>query len=118
MRALYKKETLQDPEKEGQTYTNHTLLRETEFCCDKFKEYCKKFAGWSYDLGKFSIVDQITYERHSVSTIDFCPFCGEKIEYEDKDSPKKKRKQKKFWKFLILESRLAGSYSLYDFTLS
>ncbi len=95
MRALYKKETLQDPEKEGQTYTNHTLLRETEFCCDKFKEYCKKFTGWSYDLGKFSIVDQITYERHSVSTIDFCPFCGEKIEYEDKDSPKKKRKQKK-----------------------
>ncbi len=33
MRALYKKETLQDPEKEGHTYTNHTLLRETEFCC-------------------------------------------------------------------------------------
>ena len=95
MKALYKKETLQDPEKEGETYTNHSLSRETEFCCDKFKEYCKKFTGWSYEHGKFSIVDQITYEGHSISTIDFCPFCGEKIEYEDKDLPKKTRKRKK-----------------------
>lgn len=91
MRAVYKKETLEDPEKEGKTYTNHTLLRETQFCCDRFKEYCKKFTGWSYEVGKFSIVDQITYDGHSVSSIDFCPFCGEKIEYEDKDSPKKKK---------------------------
>jgi hypothetical protein len=95
MRALYKKETLKDPEKEGKTYTNHTLLGKTEFCCDKFKEYCKKFTGWSYDHGKFSIVDQITYDGHSVSAIDFCPFCGEKIEYDDTDSPKKTRKHKK-----------------------
>ena len=92
MRAIYKKETLQDPEREGATYTNHTLLRETEFCCDKFKEYCKKFPGWSHEQGKFSIVKEITYEGHLVIPIDFCPFCGQKIEYEDKDVPKKNRK--------------------------
>ena len=95
MKAVYKIETLQEPEKEGETYTNYTLLRETEFCCEKFKAYCKKFTGWSYDHGKFSIVDQITYESHSVSTIDFCPFCGEKIEYEDIDKPKKTKRRKK-----------------------
>ena len=95
MKAVYKIETLPEPEKEGETYTNYTLLRETEFCCEKFKAYCKKFTGWSYDHGKFSIVDQITYESHSVSTIDFCPFCGEKIEYEDIDKPKKTKRRKK-----------------------
>ncbi|MCH7559901.1 MAG: hypothetical protein IIC67_00790 [Thaumarchaeota archaeon] len=95
MKAVYKIETLPEPEKEGETYTNYTLLRGTEFCCEKFKVYCKKFTGWSYDHGKFSIVDQITYEDHSVSTIDFCPFCGEKIEYEDIDKPKKTKRRKK-----------------------
>jgi len=94
MRAVFRKETLQDPEKKGQTYTNYTLLRNTEFCCELFKEYCKKFTGWSYEKGRFAIVDQITYEGHSVSVINFCPFCGQKIEYEDVDKPKKSRKQK------------------------
>lgn len=94
MRVLYKKETLQDPQKEGQMYTSYTLVSKTEFCCDRFKEYCKKFTGWSYDYGKFSIVNEITYDGHSVTTIDFCPFCGKKIEYEDKDLPKKVRNKK------------------------
>lgn len=94
MRALYEKETLQDPEKEGAIYTNYSLLNQTEFCCEEFKDHCKKFTAWSYDHGKFSIVNQITYEKHSVILINFCPFCGEKIEYEDIDSPKKLRKKK------------------------
>lgn len=89
MRAIYKKETLQDPEKKGETYTNHVLLRETKFCCEKFQEHCKKFTAWSYVHGKFSIVDQISYEKHSVVIINFCPFCGESIEYEDIDYLKK-----------------------------
>ena len=89
MKAIYKKETLQDPEKKGGTYTNYLLLRDTKFCCEKFQEHCKKFNAWSYDHGKFSIVDQISYENHSVITIEYCPFCGEKIEYGDKNSPKK-----------------------------
>ncbi len=95
MKATYKKETLPDPAYEGETYDNYTLKRNVEFCCDAFKNYCKKFTGWSYDYGKFGIVDQITYEGHSVPLIDFCPFCGENIEYEDIDKPKKTRKKKK-----------------------
>lgn len=98
MKASYKKETLPDPSSEGKTYDNFTLQRNVEFCCDAFKNYCKKFTGWSYDHGKFGIVDQITYEGHSTSLIDFCPFCGEKIEYDDVNNPKKVRKRKK--KFL------------------
>lgn len=42
---------------------------------------------------KFSIVDQITYEGHSVQSIDFCPFCGEKIDYEDENKPQKVKKK-------------------------
>lgn len=95
MKAVYKKESIPVPEKEGETYTNYSLLRETEFCCKRFKKYCKKFPGWSYDQGRFAIVDQITYEGHSVSTIDFCPFCGQKIEYEDIEKPKKTKRRKK-----------------------
>ncbi len=95
MKAAYKKETLSDPTIEGQTYLNYTLQRNTEFCCDAFKNYCKRFTGWNYDQGKFGIVDQITYDGHSTTVIDFCPFCGEKIEYEDIDSPKKVKRRKK-----------------------
>jgi len=96
MKALYKKETLKDPESENNTYSNFTLKRDTEFCCEKFKNYCKKFTVWSYEQGKFAIVDQITYEGHSVQPIDFCPFCGEKIEYENENAlPKTRRKKSK-----------------------
>lgn len=94
MKALYKKETLQDPESENNTYSNFTLRRDTEFCCEKFKNYCKKFTVWNYEHGKFSIVDQIIYEGHSVQSIDFCPFCGEKIDYVDEDAPQKVKKKK------------------------
>jgi len=94
MKALYKKETLQDPESENNTYSNYTLKHNTEFCCEKFKNYCKKFTGWNYEQGKFTIVDQITYEGHSVKTIDFCPFCGQEIEYEDENTPKKTKQKK------------------------
>lgn len=95
MKAIYKKETLPDPSSEGNTYENFTLKRDVEFCCSDFKEYYKKSTGWSYEHGKFSIVDQISYDGHTVRIIDFCPFCGEKIDYEDLDKPKKSRKKKK-----------------------
>ncbi|WP_297464584.1 hypothetical protein [Nitrosarchaeum sp.] len=94
--ALYKKETLEDPESENKTYSNYTLKRETEFCCDLFKTFCKKFTVWNYEQGKFTIVNKITYEGHSVQSIDFCPFCGEKIEYADENSKIKKKKTKSF----------------------
>ena len=94
MKALYKKETIKDPESENNTYSNFTLNHGTEFCCKKFKNYCKKFTVWSYDQGKFTIVDQITYDGYSVQSIDFCPFCGEKIYYEDVIAPQKVKRQK------------------------
>ena len=94
MKALFKKETLKDPESENNTYSNFTLKRDTIFCCETFKKYCKKFTVWNYEQGKFAIVDQITYEGHSVQSIDFCPFCGEKIDYEDENAPQKVKRKK------------------------
>ena len=95
MKAPYKKETLPDPTSEKKTYDNFTLQKGAEFCCDDFKSYCKKFTGWSYEHGKFAIVDQISYEGHSMRPVNFCPFCGEEIEYDDIDSTKKVQKRKK-----------------------
>ena len=94
MKVLFKKETLKDPESENNTYTNYTLNKNTEFCCEKFKSFCKKFTVWSYEQGKFGIVDQITYEGHSIQSIDYCPFCGVEINYEDENTTKKTRKRK------------------------
>lgn len=94
MRAVYRKQQLPDPQKEGETYVNYELRRDAEFCCDDFKNYCKKSIGWSYERGRFVVVDQISYEGHSVLSISFCPFCGERIEYQDEEAPLKKRKTK------------------------
>ena len=90
MDALYKKETHQDPESENSTYLNFTLNRDCKYCCEKFKNYCKKFPVWNYKQGHFAIVDQITYEGHSTQSIDFCPFCGEKIVYRNENKSKKR----------------------------
>ena len=89
MKASYKKETLPDPQDSKNTYENFILDRKTEYCCQEFRAYCKKFTGWDYTKGKFVIVDKITYEGNSTITINFCPFCGQEIEYELIKNPKK-----------------------------
>ncbi|MBA0908358.1 MAG: hypothetical protein H0Z55_03145 [Nitrosarchaeum sp.] len=94
MKAIYEKETIKDPESENDSYSNFTLKRETVFCCEQFKMYCKKFTVWNYKQGKFGIVDQINYDGHSVRSIDFCPFCGEKIDYLDENTPEKVKRKK------------------------
>lgn len=81
MNASYKKQVLPDPISEGKTYTNYELEKNAQFCCDEFKEFCKKFTAWSYEQGRFAIVDNISYEGQTVRAIDYCPFCGEKITY-------------------------------------
>jgi len=94
LKTNYSKEILQDPQDAKKSYENFILSKYTEFCCDGFKSYCKKFAGWDYSKGKFVIVNEITYEGNSTIPITFCPFCGEKIEYENAENPKKKRSEK------------------------
>jgi len=94
MKVNFTKETLQDPQEIKNTYENFVLSKNTEFCCGEFRAYCKKFTGWDYSKGKFVIVDEITYEGNSTISITFCPFCGEKIEYENAESLKKKRPKK------------------------
>ena len=81
--ASYKKQVLPDPVSEGKTYTNYQLLRNSEFCCAGFKDFCKKFTVWNYDKGRFTVVDNISYEGHNTRPISFCPFCGEKIELKE-----------------------------------
>lgn len=95
MDAEYTKVTRPDPNSESGTYIDHTLGKDVVFCCERFKEFSKKFPAWSYEKGKFTIVDEITYEGQSQTAIDFCPFCGEQIKYfEIKPDGKKIRRKK------------------------
>ena len=80
MKATFRRKILQDQE---ESYDNFILTKDVKFCCEKFKAYCKKFTGWDYNKGKFIIINGITYEGNSTIEIDFCPFCGEMIEYEN-----------------------------------
>ena len=93
MNAEYTKTVRQDPDSPSGSYTDYVLSHNTGYCCDKFKEYSKKFPSWSYEKGRFTIVDEITYGGNSQTPIDFCPFCGEKIKYKEiKSKSKQKRK--------------------------
>lgn len=95
MNAEYTKVTRPDPSSESGTYTDHTLSKEVVFCCERFKEFSKKFPTWSYEKGKFTIVDEITYEGQSQTIIEFCPFCGERIKYFEVRPDGKKIRRKK-----------------------
>ncbi|MBI5697521.1 MAG: hypothetical protein HZC29_03295 [Thaumarchaeota archaeon] len=83
MDAHYTKITRPDPSSEGKTYSDHTLLKDTTYCCESFKEFCKKFPSWSYESGRFTIIDSITYDSNTQTQINYCPFCGEKIKYKE-----------------------------------
>lgn len=83
MIASYTKQSLPDPENEGKKYINYHLVKNIEFCCEEFKGFCKKFTVWSYEQGQFTIIDEISYDGHHSRVINFCPFCGEKIEYKE-----------------------------------
>lgn len=91
MIAQYSKTVRPDPDSESGSYTDNVLERNTTFCCERFSEYCKKFPSWSYEKGRFTIVDSITYEGSSQTGIDYCPFCGERIRYKQNKEPKGKR---------------------------
>ena len=83
MKAEFTKTTRPDPSSEGKSYSDHVLLKGVEYCCDSFRSFCKKFPSWSYEKGRFTIVDQITYEESTQTEINYCPFCGEKIKYKE-----------------------------------
>ena len=58
------------------TFTEFKNERELDFCCEKLTKYVSNVKAWSSKMGKFCIV-----EKDVLTPIDFCPFCGEKIEY-------------------------------------
>lgn len=91
MKATYNKAERDDPTSEGRVYTDNVLTQDVIFCCDRFKEYTKKFPSWNYETGRFTIVDGITYEGNSTTVIDYCPFCGEKIKYKEIKNKKGKK---------------------------
>ncbi|MCV0392807.1 MAG: hypothetical protein K5790_05865 [Nitrosopumilus sp.] len=57
-------------------FTEFKNENELDFCCEKLKRYVSIVKAWSSKIGKFCIV-----EKETLTPIDYCPFCGEKIEY-------------------------------------
>jgi len=58
------------------SFTEFKNEEELDFCCEKLKKYVSIVKAWSDKIGKFCIV-----EKDILTPIDYCPFCGEKIEY-------------------------------------
>lgn len=58
------------------SFTELKIEKESEFCCEKFQNYVSSVKSWNGKIGKFSLV-----ENNKFVPIDYCPFCGEKIEY-------------------------------------
>ena len=58
------------------SFTEFKTESRQEFCCEKLKKYTATVKSWSNKIGKFSIV-----EKSILIPIEYCPFCGEKIEY-------------------------------------
>ncbi|MFM8659180.1 MAG: hypothetical protein ACKOCQ_04505 [Candidatus Nitrosotenuis sp.] len=80
--AFYTKTIRPDPISEGSTYSDHTLLKNTAYCCEQFKEFCKKFPSWNYAFGRFTIIDSVSYDSNTQVQINYCPFYGQKIKYK------------------------------------
>lgn len=89
MIVILEKKNRKDPGDMGKDIVDVFLSKKSLFCCEQFKAYFKKFSGWDYTTGMFGIVEEITYEGHTLVPIRYCPFCGEKIVYND--AKKKKR---------------------------
>lgn len=58
------------------SFTELKLEAQSKFCCKKFMKYCSSVNAWSGKIGKFCIL-----EKDILTPIDYCPFCGEKIQY-------------------------------------
>jgi len=80
--ALYTRISRPDPNSESKSYNDHTLSKNTIYCCTAFEEFCKMFPSWSYELGRFTIVNTISYDGTTQTPISHCPFCGKKIKYK------------------------------------
>ena len=58
------------------SFTEFKTETKQEFCCEKFEKYTSSVESWSNKIGKFCII-----EKNSLIPIEYCPFCGEKLEY-------------------------------------
>ena len=58
------------------SFTELKLADKSTFCCEKLENYITSIKAWSNKIGKLCIV-----EKNILTPIDFCPFCGEEIEY-------------------------------------
>ena len=58
------------------SFTEFKNEDEMDFCCKKLRKYVSSVKVWSEKIGKFCIV-----EKDILTPIDYCPFCGKKIEY-------------------------------------
>ena len=58
---------------------DHNVVLNTEFCCERFKE------DFQFGFGEYNTLDLNRYVNkinYNGSNIDYCPYCGEKIEIE------------------------------------
>lgn len=94
MIVIVEEKNRKDPEDITKNIVDIFLSKKSLFCCEQFKGYFKKFSVWDYATGMFGIVDEITYDGHSLVPIKYCPFCGEKIEYNNVKKEKSRQSKR------------------------
>ena len=55
----------------------------TWWCCKQLKEHDKNFQLWNVKWAKFHFKDMSVKGTIAFFPMYYCPYCGEKIEYEE-----------------------------------
>lgn len=61
----------------------HVDTSRTWWCCKKLKEHDRHFQLWNIKWAKFHFKDISVDGNIAFFTMSYCPYCGEKIEYEE-----------------------------------
>jgi len=61
----------------------HVDTHRTWWCCKQLKEHDKHFQLWNVKWAKFHFKDISTDGNIAFFPMNYCPYCGEKIEYEE-----------------------------------
>jgi hypothetical protein len=61
----------------------HVDTHRTWWCCKQLKEHDRHFQLWNVKWAKFHFKDIATDGNIAFFPMSYCPYCGEKIEYEE-----------------------------------
>jgi hypothetical protein len=65
------------------TFDEYRVIEDLEFCCYRFHILDSESSLWNKKSGKFCWIGVNSQDEPIYYPIDFCPFCGERFDYEE-----------------------------------